>query len=232
MYSKSKFLIVGFILIFLLGLIANLAIAQDTSTSYSTTTTTTTSERSTNTTARAGIKGGLNISNLYVDDVDDENARFGFNAGLYAQLFSSEVFAIQPELLYSTKGTRTTYNNVLMGEGDAKFNLNYLEVPVLAVIKLGSVAELHVGPYWSYLLSANIDYDGDTDTFRELDRDSFTSWDFGIAGGVGLNFGATQIGVRYSKGLRNLAESDDAEAQLGDVKNSCAQLYIAFNMND
>src|SRR5688572_10511555 len=26
---------------------------------------------------RAGIKGGLNVSNLYVNDVNDENARFG-----------------------------------------------------------------------------------------------------------------------------------------------------------
>ena len=117
-----------------------------------------------------------------------------------------------------------------MGEGEAKFNLNYLEVPVLAVIKLGGAAELHFGPYWSYLLSANIDYDGDTDTFDELDRDDFRDWDFGIAGGVGLNFGATQIGVRYSKGLRKLENSSNAEAMVGDAKNSCAQLYIAFSM--
>jgi hypothetical protein len=230
MHSKSKFLIVSFLLILFLGLIANLALAQDTSTTtYSTTTTTT--ETKTTSTARGGIKGGLNVSNLYVDDVDDENARFGFNVGLYAQLFSSEVFAIQPELLYSTKGTRTTYDNLLMGEGDAKFNLNYLEVPVLAVIKLGSAAEIHFGPYWGYLLGANIDVDGDTDTFDELDRDSFRSWDFGLAGGLGLNFGSTQIGVRYSKGLRKLADSDDAEALVGDAKNSCAQLYIAFSMH-
>jgi Outer membrane protein beta-barrel domain len=228
MHSKSKFLIVSFLLIFMLGLIANLAMAQDATTTYSTTTTTTT-ETATTSTARAGIKGGLNVSNLYVDDVDDENARFGFNVGLYAQLFSSEVFAIQPELLYSTKGTRTTYDNGVFA-GDVKFNLNYLEVPVLAVVKLGSAAELHFGPYWSYLLAANIDVDGDIDTFDELDRDNFQSWDFGLAGGVGLNFGSTQIGVRYSKGLRKLADSDNARALVGDAKNSCAQLYIAFSM--
>lgn len=230
MHSKSKFLIVSFLLIFLLGVIANLALAQDTSTTYVTTTTETETDPVPPSTARAGIKGGLNVSNLYVDDVNDENARFGFNVGLYAQLFSSEVFAIQPELLYSTKGTKTTYDNVLMGEGDAKFNLNYLEVPVLAVIKLGGAAELHFGPYWSYLLNANIDVDGDTDSYDELDRDNFRSWDFGIAGGVGLNFGSTQIGVRYSKGLRKIENSEEAEALLGDAKNSCAQLYIAFSM--
>jgi hypothetical protein len=232
MYSKSKFLIVSFLLIFLLGVLANLAMAQESTSTDATTTTTTKTENETATrTARGGIKGGLNVSNLYVDDVNDENARFGFNVGLYAQLFSSEVFAIQPELLYSTKGTRTTYDNILMGEGDAKFNLNYLEVPVLAVIKLGEVAEIHFGPYWGYLLAANIDYDGDTDSFDELDRDNFRDWDFGLAGGVGLNFGATQIGVRYTQGLKKLANSNEADALLGDAKNSCAQLYIAFSMH-
>lgn len=230
MYSKSKFLIVSFLLIFLLGMIANLAMAQDTSTTYSTTTTTTETEAKKVSTARAGIKGGLNVSNIYVDDVDDENVRYGFNVGLYAQLFSSEVFAIQPEILYSTKGTRTTYDNVLMGQGDAKLNLNYLEVPVLAVLKLGTAAELHFGPYWGYLLSVNSDIDGDTDTFDELDRDNFRDWDYGLSGGVGFNFGSTQIGVRYSQGLRKLANSDGADAVLGDAKNSCAQLYIAFSM--
>jgi hypothetical protein len=63
-----------------------------------------------------------------------------------------------------------------------------------------------------------------------LDRDNFRDWDFGLAGGIGLNFGATQIGVRYSQGLRKIANSDEAEAFLGDAKNSCAQLYIAFSM--
>lgn len=228
MYSKSKFLIVSFILIFILGVIANLVIAQDT---YSTTTTTTT-ETVRTPTARGGLKGGLNISNLYVDEVNDENARFGFNVGLYAQLFSSEFFAIQPELLYSTKGTKVSYDDIVRGEGDRKFNLNYIELPVLAVIKLGGAAELHFGPYWGYLVGVSDDYDGDTDDYQELDRDAFRNWDFGLAGGVGINFGATQIGARYSKGLRKIADSNYAESYVGDAKNSCAQLYIAFNFND
>ena len=58
---------------------------------------------------RAGIKGGLNVSNLYIDDVSDENARFGFNLGVYGQVLSSDAFAIQPELLFSTKGSKIEY---------------------------------------------------------------------------------------------------------------------------
>ncbi|MBA4058683.1 MAG: PorT family protein, partial [Marivirga sp.] len=58
---------------------------------------------------RAGVKGGLNVSNLYIDDIDDENARYGFNVGVYGQVFSTDVFAIQPELLFSTKGSKAEY---------------------------------------------------------------------------------------------------------------------------
>lgn len=179
---------------------------------------------------RAGIKGGLNVSNLYVDDVDDENPRFGFNVGVYGQIFSSDVFAIQPEILFSTKGSRATYD-VLGAEGDVKFNLNYIDIPVLAVFKLGDAAEIHVGPYFGYLLSANVDIDGDVDDFDELDRDHFKAWDYGLSAGVGFNFGSTQIGARYNYGLQKLADSDAADAALGDSKNSNAQVYIAFSFN-
>ena len=55
---------------------------------------------------RAGIKGGLNVSNMYVDDVDDENARYGFNVGLFGEIISTEAFGLQAELLYSTKGSK------------------------------------------------------------------------------------------------------------------------------
>lgn len=210
MHSKSKFIIGSFVLIILLSFIANLAVAQSN--------------------ARVGIKGGLNVSNLYIDDVDDENPRFGFHAGVYGQILSSDVFAIQPEILFSTKGTRTEYNE-LGASGDAKFNLNYLDIPVLAVFKLGEAAEIHVGPYFSYLLSANVDVDGDIDGYEDIDRDNFNAWDYGLAAGVGFNLGNAQIGARYNYGLQKLAKSDAADFILGDSKNSCAQVYISFNLN-
>src|SRR5690606_18930327 len=179
---------------------------------------------------RMGIKGGLNLSNLYVADDDDENARVGFHVGVYGQIFSTETFAIQPELLYTTKGSENEWGGLV--DQTVKFNLNYLELPVLAVFKLGDAAEIHVGPYFSYLLGANIDTDGDLGgSNQDLDRDNFNAFDFGLTGGVGLNFGAIQIGARYNYGLTEIADSNAAEVLLGDAKNSCAQLYLALNLN-
>lgn len=182
-------------------------------------------------TARMGIKGGLNVSNLYVNDVNDENARIGFNAGFYGQILSSEVFAIQPELLYSTKGSENEYGGRLFDQ-TVRFNLNYIDLPVLAVFKLGESAEIHAGGYGSYLVGANIEYDGDlANDVDELDRDQFKSYDYGLVGGFGLNFGAAQIGARYNYGLVKIADSSAARSTIGNSKNSLAQIYLSLNFN-
>ena len=181
---------------------------------------------------RAGIKGGLNVSNLYGDDVNDENARYGVNFVFYGQILSSDVFAIQPELLFSTKGSKVDYDG-LLGDQTIKYNLSYLDLPVLAVFKLGESAEIHVGPYVSYLLGANVSTDGDWGSGNEeIDRDQLKSFDYGLSGGFGLNFGAIQIGARYNYGLAEIADSNTSDLFLGDSKNSVAQVYLALNLGN
>jgi hypothetical protein len=181
---------------------------------------------------RAGVKGGLNVSNLYVDEADDENARFGLNVGVYGQVFSTDAFAIQPELLFSTKGSKIEYGGGLFDQ-TLTYNLNYLDLPVLAVFKLGESAEIHVGPYVGYLLGANISHDGDLGSgVDDIDRDDLKSFDYGLSGGFGLNFGMFQVGGRYNYGLAELADSDFAELAIGDAKNSVAQIYLSVNLNN
>jgi hypothetical protein len=182
---------------------------------------------------RAGIKGGINYSNLIVDNVTDNNARLGFHAGVYGQLFSSRAFTIQPEVNFSTKGNKVEYtNNNTLVDQETKFNLSYIDIPVLAVFKLGRAAEIHAGAYWAYLVGANVDSDGDLDgDFTKLDRDNFDKWDYGLVGGLGFNLGkGAQLGARYNYGLNEIAHSAGAKRMLGDTKNSVAQLYLAFNL--
>lgn len=180
--------------------------------------------------ARVGIKGGLNASNLITNDITDKHGRFGFHAGIYGQLFSSETFAIQPEVNFSTKGNEVKHNFGIIDQ-ETKFNLSYLDIPVLAVFKLGDAAEIHAGVYWAYLVGANIDTDGDlADDFVSLDRDNFDNWDYGLAGGIGFNLGAVQLGARYNYGLNEIAQSAGAKRMLGSAKNSVGQIYLAFNL--
>jgi hypothetical protein len=180
--------------------------------------------------ARAGIKGGLNVSNFIRDEVTDKNERYGFHVGLYGQLFANEGFAIQPELNYSTKGNKVKTEFGIIDQ-ETKFNLSYLDVPILAVFKLGNAAEIHAGAYWAYLVGANIDTDGDLgDGFVQFDRDNFDDWDYGLVGGIGFNLSHVQIGARYNYGLNTIARSSGAKALLGSAKNSVGQIYVAFNL--
>lgn len=180
---------------------------------------------------RAGIKGGLNLSNLIVDDVNDRNGRVGFHVGVYGQIFSSNAFAIQPEVNFSTKGNRVVTTAGVIDQ-ETKINLSYIDIPILAVFKLGRAAEIHAGAYWAYLVGANLDRDGDLSSdFRKIDRDNFDDWDYGLVGGLGFNLGeGAQLGARYSYGLNQIAESRGARALLGNTKNSVAQIYLSFNL--
>jgi hypothetical protein len=180
---------------------------------------------------RVGFKGGLNVSNLYVNDANSENARLGWHAGFYGQLLSTEAFAIQPEVNFSTKGSRVVQNAGIIDQ-ETKYNFSYIDIPVLAVFKLGRAAEIHAGPYWSYLVNANVTSNGDLGNgSRTFDRSNFNTWDYGLAGGIGFNIGGVQLGARYNYGLKNIAKSSMAKSMLGNSKNQVAQIYLAFNLN-
>jgi hypothetical protein len=171
-----------------------------------------------------GIKGGVNISNLFINDIDDETARTGFHAGVYAKVPAGAIFAVQPEILFNTKGTFAAYDN-----GEVDFRLNYIDVPILADFKLGTSADIYVGPYVGILLTSNAEPEGTfSDEYEEFDRSDFAPLDFGLSAGFGINFEIFSIGTRYNLGLVQVAKSEDAEALLGNARNSLAQVYLAF----
>lgn len=187
--------------------------------------------------SRIGIKGGINLSNFYGSEIDAENAKLGFNVGLFTEVAVGEYFSIQPELLLTTKGNRTTYGDdsgladLVNAEGDARFNLTYLEIPVLAKATIGEVLNLHIGPYAGYLIGANVDTDGTFDAeVEEIDRSRFNTWDYGLAAGVGIDLAVVTIGARYNLGLREVANGTISNALLENAKNSLLQAYIAVGL--
>lgn len=180
-----------------------------------------------------GVKAGLNMSNLYSTEVDDKNARLGFNAGLLGRTNLEGPVGLQVELLYSTKGNNTQYSGLFgLVDQEVQFDLNYLELPLLACFRFADNAlELQVGGYGAYLLSSDVSTSGDLGSGTEtVDLDDLESIDAGLAGGLAFNAGPAQLGARYSLGLLQVAGSDGAEMLLGDAKNSCLQVYVAFGM--
>jgi hypothetical protein len=181
---------------------------------------------------KLGIKAGVNLSNMYVDDVSDENMKVGLNAGFFAKLPVARGFSIQPELLYSSKGAKEEYDNFLEGEGEYRFNLNYVELPVLAVFNVGRNFNLHLGPYVSYLAGVNIKDlkdNGTIDEIAELDADNFNRFDYGLVGGLGVDISNFTLGARYNYGLREIGKSDNITSQLlKNSKNSNVSIYIGL----
>ncbi len=182
---------------------------------------------------RVGIKGGLNASSLFysTDGVNNKKERIGFHAGLFAQIPAGEFFAIQPELLYITKGASADYK-VLGFNGNNSFNLNYAELPVLATFKLGQAVELQAGPYVGYLLNSNVNSNGDFGNgTTPINRDNFNKVDYGLAGGINVYFGKAFVGARYEQGLQNIANSGAAKTLLGNAKNSVGLISVGFSFN-
>jgi len=181
---------------------------------------------------KIGIKGGVNLSNLYVDDVKDENMKVGINIGLFSKIPLTRGFSIQPELLYSNKGSKLTYDNIIAGQGEYRFNLNYVEMPVLAVFNLSKNINIHAGPYVSYLTSANVKdlkSDGTENKVTDLKADNFHRFDYGLAGGIGFDFQNFTLGARYNYGLAEIGKSGTLSGDLTkDSKNSNVSIYIGL----
>ena len=181
-----------------------------------------------------GIKGGLNLSNLYVDDVQDENMKAGFNLGVFSKLPLAKGFSIQPELIYSNKGAKISYNNALLGNGEYRFNLHYVELPVLAVINLVKNLNLQAGGYASYLAAANItrlnNSSGTVDQIRDLKASNFNRFDYGLVGGLGIDVENFTIGARYNYGLEQIGKGNASIAGQAtkNSKNSVIALYVGI----
>jgi hypothetical protein len=183
-----------------------------------------------------GLKAGVNLSNLYVDEdlesLDDEKTKVGFNAGMFLKVPIVRGFSLQPELLYSNKGAKLKYDaGIFGGEGEFRFNLHYVELPVLAVINIAKSLNLHAGPYVSYLAAANVtrlDDDGDTHDISDLEADNFNRIDYGLVGGLGLDIQNLTIGARYNYGLREIGESGLSGRVTKDSRNSVISLYLGF----
>ena len=204
-----------------------------------------------------GAKAGLNLANLSTDYSgegswdDDNKMKVGFHVGGFVEIKFSEKFALQPELLFSTQGTKTE-SSEFDGDGfssssEDKINLSYLNVPVM--VKFYPIEKLFIeaGPQVGFLLSAKSKYEasytvGGTTTSESEDidvKDFYKSIDFGMNVGVGYEFtDMIYANLRYNIGLSDITEGDDNDefedvdfGAYGDVfktRNNVLSLSVGF----
>lgn len=118
-----------------------------------------------------GVRGGGNLSTAHVTETLDQltpDFRYapGFTAGIVSEINFGPYFALQPELNFVQKGFRFEESvNIPIGRFDipagveAQIRTNYLEVPLLAKLKLGNElvqGYLAVGPSVGYALNGRL----------------------------------------------------------------------------
>ncbi|OGX88958.1 porin family protein [Hymenobacter coccineus] len=177
-----------------------------------------------------GIKAGASLTNAVGDGATgfDYKNKFGFHGGFVANLPLSDVFSIQPELLYSMKGYRFRASDGLGGGPlvDKRQSLNYIDVPILARINAGGLF-FEAGPQLGYLVSAkySVDGNGNNSSSSYRSRDGYRKVDFGYAAGLGYQLAAGPgIGLRYNGSFKNFAEYYNGQG----IRNSAFQLYLTY----
>lgn len=162
-----------------------------------------------------GLKAGINYSTVTGDEVEDVESKIGLQAGAFANFGLSDLISIQPEVLYSQKGTGFEEDE------DVKFKLNYIDVPILVKVNAGGLF-FEGGPQVGFLAGAKAT-NGDDD---EDIKDDFNSIDFGYAVGLGYQVeSGPMIGLRYNGGISNIIKDGDDDVS---ARNSTFQLYVGY----
>jgi hypothetical protein len=183
---------------------------------------------------RFGIKGGVNLSNMYTKDVQDKNILIGYSGGLFFKMPLTSNFSFQPELLYTKKGSELDYNSFVSGK--ASFSLNYIELPILAVINLTENINIHGGVYVSVLSNVTIKNKSNINLFNfesELTKSDFEKYDYGLVIGAGFDFDKIGIGLRYDYGMKPVGKDRSFLGQsyrFPDARNSTLQLYLDISI--
>lgn len=183
--------------------------------------------------AQVAVKAGVNFSNMLFEE--DENsiedlARDGavkFTGGLSFILPLGNVVALQPELLYTQKGAKTSYT-VLGQEFTTDLNYNYLDIPLLLRLDIGDThgeglgLYLNGGPYIGYAFSGKSKAETPVGTVESdiefNDADDQRRIDYGFALGAGLTLGNLFFDLRYNHGTNNLLDDDADNSNDNDFK--------------
>lgn len=166
-----------------------------------------------------GVKGGATLANLTGEDVFNNSMSPGATGGAFARYPLSDMFSVQPEVLFAMKGAEYK-----VGDIEAEQKIDCIDVPVLVRLIWKNESQFEpsflLGPVVGFLLDNEIT-DG-----QEIDlEDGSKSTDFGMIVGAGLDYklenDAVLLDVRYERGLTSWLEDLD-------VKNSVVSIMIGY----
>ena len=188
---------------------------------------------------RFGVKGGGTSSNFIITNnqfgyVPD--ARFSWQAGVLADLGIHRNFSVQPAVLWSNKGFKSTYN---AGNGiliKYTYEPVYVEVPVLALLKINVGDSFRIyggaGPYVAFGVGGKITANGSAGLgnnesdikYGNTNAADLKRLDYGGSAALGVEIGSVLVGVNYNLGLANIY----AEESPTEIRNVSLGLTVGF----
>jgi hypothetical protein len=170
-----------------------------------------------------GLIGGLNMASLSGADVSgDAKGVTGYAGGIYLEFNIPGPFSIEPEILYSMKGSKMDLSRYTITD-----NYSYVDVPVLLKYFLPIPVVrtyLYAGPSYSILLTAKRKTEGSTITNTEVDvKDAMTANDVGAVVGLGVGFSSLRIDARYNLGFTTIDKNGTFK-----MFNRVAAVYVGL----
>ena len=167
-----------------------------------------------------GIKSGSNFATQNIKSISGTKSITGLHVGVFTYIKLPLIFGIQPELQYSTQGTKINSSTIR--------SINYLNVPILVRSSFGPM-NIHFGPQFGILTGAINEVSGiPTDI-----KDKFLKRDFSLVLDVSVEpVDRFIFSVRYVKGLKNISDDDPFA---NDTKNTTFQFsfgYVLIRLKD
>jgi Outer membrane protein beta-barrel domain len=170
---------------------------------------------------RFGLKGGPSYTSVVGQHVEGAAYKWGFHGGVLVNVKLSDRFSLQPEVLYSQKGTKGANNS-------DRIDINYVDLPVLLRVATGlGGLFVEVGPQIGYQAGSRTSLDYRTPLTRVTSdfAGSYPAFDFGYATGFGYQLAnGLGIGLRYNGGIGHVLKGATAD---DTARNSAFQLYLS-----
>lgn len=208
--------------------------------------------------SQVGLRGGINLSKFVGEDVSETEDLMGLNAGLSFSVISLGPVSFVPEIYYAEKGTRFTEQvreiqnpdpndpNFDPSNYQLDFNLAYVEIPVLAKIRLPFISTkvlkpyIAGGPVFGFRLDCNVTFTEESAeqeiqdcadenlsnlevTFNESDRG------YVLVSGIDFQIpllGTATLDARYYRGLSRLIENNEND----DIYNQNFTLMLGYRI--
>jgi long-subunit fatty acid transport protein len=179
-----------------------------------------------------GLKAGLNVANQVYSGTGAPipSSIIGFNLGGFLDVKITDKFHIQPELLYSTQGSK--FNMPVPSGGiyyntENTFMLAYLNIPVMFKYYAAEKFSLEAGPQIGFLVDSKLVVNVLGQSVSQDAKDLFKKIDFGFNLGARYDISNKfSAGVRHSIGMSNVTKSESGDDS--KIKNNVFSLSLGY----